>query len=65
MTDASPGVQPTSFVMTDGSFGGQCAREVVPPAGPPKLDPEFFHELGEVEVRALESYEAAVEGVCP
>lgn len=41
------------------------SRDVVPPAGPPKLDPDFFHELGEVVVRPLESYEAAVEGVCP
>jgi hypothetical protein len=41
------------------------SRGVVPPASPPKLDPDFFHQLGEVEVRPLESYEAAVEAVCP
>jgi hypothetical protein len=28
------------------------------------LDPVFFHELGEVEVRPLESYEAAAAEVC-
>jgi hypothetical protein len=38
---------------------------VVPPAGPPKLDPDFFQEVGEVDVRPLESYEAAVAAVCP
>ena len=41
------------------------ARGVVPPAGPPKLDPDFFQEVGEVDVRPLESYEAAVAAVCP
>jgi hypothetical protein len=41
------------------------ARGMVPPAGPPTLDPGFFHELGEVEVRSLESYEAAVAAVGP
>jgi hypothetical protein len=40
-------------------------RGVSCPAGPPKLDPGFFHELGEVEVRPLERYEAAAEAVCP
>jgi hypothetical protein len=29
------------------------------------LDPDFFHELGEVEVRPLERYEAAVAAVAP
>jgi transposase len=41
------------------------ARGGVPPAGAPKLDPDFFHELGEVEVRPLERYEAAVAAVAP
>jgi hypothetical protein len=41
------------------------ARGGVPPAGAPKLDPDFFHEIGEVEVRPLERYEAAVAAVAP
>jgi hypothetical protein len=41
------------------------ARGGVAPVGPPTLDPGFFHELGEVEVRPLESYEAAVAAVGP
>jgi transposase len=37
-------------------------RDVAPPAaGPPKLDPSFFYELGDVESRSLEQYQA----VCP
>jgi len=40
-------------------------RGGVPPAGAPKLDPDFFHQLGEVEVRPLERYEAAVAAVAP
>lgn len=40
-------------------------RGAVPPVGAPNLDPDFFHELCEVEVRPLESYEAAVAAVGP
>jgi hypothetical protein len=39
-------------------------REVAP-LGPPQLDPLFYPELGEVEVRPLERYEAVVEAVSP
>jgi hypothetical protein len=40
----------------------QGKHQVAPPAaGPPKLDPSFFYELGDVESRSLEQYQA----VCP
>jgi transposase len=41
------------------------ARGGIPPAGPPTLDPDFLQELGEVEARPLERYEAAVAAVAP
>jgi len=38
-------------------------REPSPPAGPPRWDPAFLVDLGEVSLRPLECYEAAVEEV--
>jgi hypothetical protein len=38
-------------------------RATAPCAGPPRLDPSFLGELGEVALRPLERYEAAVEEV--
>jgi hypothetical protein len=39
------------------------ARGAGPCAGPPTLDPDFLQELGEVEARPLERYEAAAAAV--